>query len=131
MIVRAIVILLASAGALCAQTTNSGQKLFHLHCAACHGPDARGNGPMANVLRIAPPDLTRLAQRNAGRLPAKAIAAQIDGTASLPGHGDTMPVYGYFFADDAKMSQSIGGQRIEAAQSILDLIIWLEQIQAR
>jgi K(+)-stimulated pyrophosphate-energized sodium pump len=34
-------------------------------------------------------------------------------------------------SDDAKMSQSIGGQRIEAAQSILDLIIWLEQIQAR
>lgn len=35
----------------------NGNRLFHIYCAACHGPEARGNGPVAKKF-IPPPDLT-------------------------------------------------------------------------
>jgi mono/diheme cytochrome c family protein len=35
-----------------------GAKLFTTHCAACHGADARGNGPTAKSLPMPPADLT-------------------------------------------------------------------------
>ena len=131
MILRALTILLVSNSALYAESAGTGQKLFHLHCAACHGSEARGDGPMAEVLRVSPPDLTRLAQRNGGRLPAQAMAAQIDGTATLPGHGATMPVYGYFFSDGAKHDHVVDGQTVTASRPVVDLITWLQQLQVR
>jgi cytochrome c oxidase cbb3-type subunit III len=39
-----------AAGVVLAQSDDSGERLFHLHCAECHGPDAQGGSG---------PDLTR------------------------------------------------------------------------
>ena len=35
----------------------SGQALYELNCASCHGRDARGDGPAAGTLHPRPPDL--------------------------------------------------------------------------
>nr|WP_294517686.1 CopD family protein [uncultured Rhodopila sp.] len=35
-----------------------GQALYGPHCASCHGPEGKGNGPAAASLRIKPADLT-------------------------------------------------------------------------
>lgn len=35
-----------------------GQSLFAQHCVSCHGPDGRGDGPLAKDLKIPPADLT-------------------------------------------------------------------------
>jgi mono/diheme cytochrome c family protein len=35
-----------------------GPALYKAYCAACHGPEAKGNGPMASTLKIPPADLT-------------------------------------------------------------------------
>jgi hypothetical protein len=48
---------------------SSGKQTYMQYCASCHGPDARGNGPAAFVLKTPPPDLTTLAKRHDGKFP--------------------------------------------------------------
>src|ERR1019366_9614328 len=47
-----------------------GASIFRNYCAACHGLDGRGNGPVSKALKREVPDLTRLSQRNDGKFPA-------------------------------------------------------------
>ena len=44
-----------------AQSISRGRQLFHTYCEACHGADARGNGPAVASLPDRPKDLTRIA----------------------------------------------------------------------
>ena len=46
--------------------TDPGKQEFELHCAVCHGLDAKGNGFLGASLKIVPPDLTSLAKNNGG-----------------------------------------------------------------
>lgn len=43
-----------------AQDIEAGQALYLDFCAACHGLQARGDGAMADLLRVVPTDLTGL-----------------------------------------------------------------------
>src|SRR5580693_8491261 len=77
-----------------------GPELYKAYCASCHGADAKGNGPMAKSLKVAPSDLTRIAARNGGTFPLKRIERVISGEEQLPGgHGSSeMPVWGPIFS---------------------------------
>jgi mono/diheme cytochrome c family protein len=44
-----------------------GPALYKAYCAACHGPEAKGNGPAASTHKVPPADLTRISWRNGGR----------------------------------------------------------------
>ena len=46
-----------------------GPDLFRAHCAACHGLDGKGSGPVAPTLKIKPADLTVIAKNNGGKFP--------------------------------------------------------------
>jgi mono/diheme cytochrome c family protein len=70
-----------------------GKREFDNNCAACHGRDARGNGPFVEFLRRGPPDLTLMARRNGGVFPLAQVFEVIDGAG--PGHGSReMPIWG-------------------------------------
>jgi len=76
----------------------TGEELFLRYCAACHGTDARGTGPMAPILNRLVPDLTRLAVQAGGEFPAGIIRSTIDGRSMVISHGTRqMPVWGYEF----------------------------------
>src|ERR1700681_412485 len=77
-------------------TSIQGPALYKAYCATCHGTDAKGGGPMAKSLKVAPADLTRIAARNAGVFPLARISRIISGEEQLPsGHGTSqMPVWG-------------------------------------
>ena len=78
--------------------TYSGAELFQRFCAACHGPEAHGDGPVANSLSVLVPDLTRLSQRHGDRFPAAEVREIIDGRSVVIAHGTRfMPVWGYEF----------------------------------
>src|SRR5664279_1109728 len=47
-----------------------GASIFRNYCAACHGLEGRGNGPVSKVLKREVPDLTSLSLRNGGAFPA-------------------------------------------------------------
>ncbi len=62
---------------------------------ACHGPDGRGNGPLAGKLNKVPADLTQIAKLNGGKFPAGKIAEIIDGRDIVAAHGmRDMPIWG-------------------------------------
>jgi len=78
----------------------SGKALFRQYCAACHGPDARGNGPLTEILVEQPADLTRIAARRDGVFPKPEVLKIIDGRELAAVHGPReMPVWGRQFGE--------------------------------
>ena len=76
----------------------SGARMFKAYCAACHGKDAKGNGPAAAALKQAPADLTTLAKRHGGKFPDLYVADVLRNGVKTPAHGDAeMPVWGPLF----------------------------------
>lgn len=65
----------------------NGKKLFEIYCALCHGPQAKGGGPMANKF-VPPPDLTLEMFR---QRPDGFVYATIrEGGALMPGQKDAL-----------------------------------------
>src|SRR5678815_2198989 len=78
-----------------AHSLPSGGRLYQESCAPCHGLGARGNGPVAPILKVAVPDLTLIAARRGGAFSADEIFRIVDGQADLGSHGPRkMPVWG-------------------------------------
>ncbi|NKX46232.1 c-type cytochrome [Roseicyclus persicicus] len=121
-------ICLAAAPAL-AQDAEAGRALYLEFCATCHGLEARGDGVMAEVLTIAPPDLTGLA--GGGAFPTLQVAQQVDGRHPLLAHGGDMPLFGRWFEGDGAdvALAGPGGQPILMGRPIADLITYLMEIQ--
>jgi mono/diheme cytochrome c family protein len=93
----------------------SGAALFANHCAACHGPQGEGDGPVAGVMQITVPNLRTLAQRNHGTFPADSVARYIDGREIPASHGDRqMPIWGDVFSAEASGSEKDVQTRIAA-----------------
>lgn len=79
----------------------TGQTLFLRHCASCHGVDGGGRGPLAELLREPPADLTRIAERSGGRFDEARVMAVIDGRRDVASHGPRdMPVWGAVFEEE-------------------------------
>jgi mono/diheme cytochrome c family protein len=70
----------------------AGEALYRRYCAACHGVEGRGDGPVAPVLTPRPTDLTRLEAE------VPELMKQIDGRRTIRAHGTAaMPVWGEVF----------------------------------
>jgi mono/diheme cytochrome c family protein len=96
--------------------TVAGSSLFKTYCATCHGVEAKGDGPLADQLRVRPPDLTRFAQRNGGAMDKDKARRIIDGRDPVKGHGGPdMPVWGDVFKRaEEGFSDKKAQQRIDA-----------------
>lgn len=114
------------AGVLAAQ--ESGKDVFDAHCAACHGVDAVGDGPVASTLDVPVPDLTALAATNGGEFPMLRVIHVIDGRTGLRGHGGEMPVFGNVFRMEfGKYGVEVA--EMESLARILSIAYYLESIQ--
>ena len=81
-----------------AQDIDVGKTEYQSSCAACHGLDAKGDGPLSKNLKISPADLTILAKKNNGVFPVNTVYKIIDGRNSISSHGTReMPIWGYQF----------------------------------
>lgn len=79
----------------------AGQLLYRTNgCAACHGPDGHGDGPLARTLTPAPRDFRRAEQFKTART-AQAVAAVI--AAGIPSSPAPMPAYAHL--DEADRSR--------------------------
>jgi mono/diheme cytochrome c family protein len=75
-----------------------GRTTFERYCVSCHGPKARGDGPLAKDLRVPVTDLTTLAQRNGGTYPHDRVVRIITKGGEVRGHGtEDMPAWGTAF----------------------------------
>jgi len=76
-------------------TPGSGKDLYKVHCASCHGPGGKGDGPVADSMRMRPSDLTVLSKKNSGKFPEYRLRKMLGGSDDLPAHGGKqMPVWG-------------------------------------
>ena len=79
-----------------AQDAVPGKMEYLSSCAACHGENGKGNGVLASVLKVPPPDLTTLSRRNDGHFPLAAVTEIIDGRTLIAAHGTReMPIWGF------------------------------------
>lgn len=107
----------------------NGKVVFERHCAACHGLEATGHGPMVTVLTLPPADLTKLSAKDGGAFPLVRVVKRIDGRDPLVSHGSPMPVYGDFFEGQDVMIKSQSGQPIATSQPVADLVAYLQSLQ--
>ena len=124
-----MLLIVLAAPALAEPDPVTGEGVFRSVCAACHGSDAKGGGPIAELLTVEPPDLTGLAAANDGVFPVFRVVRQIDGRDPMLAHGGQMPVFGQFFDMPDAAIASESGQPIITAQPIADVTAWLATIQ--
>jgi mono/diheme cytochrome c family protein len=116
---------------LTAQTTGAeaaarGKVTYRIYCRNCHGAEATGDGPLAELLTVAPSDLTRITARHDGEFPEEWMKRVIDGREVVRGHGmREMPVWGLSFRDPSNP----GNQEEEVGARIDQLIAYLKSIQ--
>jgi mono/diheme cytochrome c family protein len=109
-----------------------GKSTFGARCALCHGEDGKGGGEIAELFRVPPADLTKLAERDDGAFPfARVYSIIVDGMDEA-GHGDSkMPIWGDYFIADALEDRGIKmSDAVEIATGrVLSLTYYLESIQ--
>lgn len=112
-----------------AQDVRDGKAVYDRYCAACHGPAARGDGPMKMVLTLDPPDLTGLQRANGGHFPLARVVQRIDGRDPIVAHGSEMPIYGDFFKARSVALRSERGETVMVSPPMADLVAYLEILQ--
>jgi mono/diheme cytochrome c family protein len=106
----------------------SGSEMFKQYCAACHGADAKGQGPAAPALKIPPPDLTELSKSNHGKFPDARVYSTIRGDVRVSAHGSPdMPVWGTLFRDKAYTSDN----DLKLAMRLANLCRYIESLQQK
>jgi len=107
-----------------AQDIHVGKTEYQSSCAACHGIDAKGNGPVSKELKTPPTDLTVLAKNNNGVFPYDMVYQVIDGrNSTISSHGTReMPIWGYRFGPP---------QAFRFKNRILAVIEYLKRIQEK
>jgi Cytochrome C oxidase, cbb3-type, subunit III len=103
----------------------SGEQMYRAYCADCHGRDARGNGSLAPILKITPPNLTTLSKRNHNKFPYSLVYQTINGKSGKSSHGSReMPIWGPVFRNMGK------GKKGEAELRMKTLTKYIESLQA-
>jgi mono/diheme cytochrome c family protein len=110
------------------EVAKAGKLSYHHYCAACHGLDGKGDGDMANVLKVKPVDLTQLSAKTDGIFLFWDVYRAIDGRKEIWGHGPRdMPIWGTVLKREA--DPDIGAD-LQAYARLLEIVYYLESIQA-
>jgi mono/diheme cytochrome c family protein len=134
-VLAGILALALGAGTAAAQDpAGFGKALFVENCAVCHGATGAGDGPVGQLLRKQPRNLTHLAKDANGVFLFSEIYQAINGRRSIQGHGSSeMPVWGdHFLAKALPNTVHPGIKAEEIVQGrILALVYYLQTIQSR
>jgi mono/diheme cytochrome c family protein len=107
----------------------SGRAAFLESCAACHGEDARGTGPLAPGLDPHPADLTAIAARNGGVFARDRVMSTIDGFARGAHFSPAMPEFGETDLGRTVIVEETPGVGTPIPEKLLALADYLESIQ--
>ena len=110
-----------------------GKQEFIRSCAACHGESGKGDGLVAGLLLVRPPDLTLIRERDGGKFPASWVYRIIDGRNDLRAHGRAeMPIWGDRYRADAlrglPLPLNVDADAVVHGR-ILSLVFYLDLIQ--
>ena len=110
-----------------------GKQEFIRSCAACHGESGKGDGLVAGLLLVRPPDLTLIRERHGAKFPASWVYRIIDGRNDLRAHGrPEMPIWGDRYRADAlrglPLPLNVDADAVVHGR-ILSLVFYLDLIQ--
>jgi mono/diheme cytochrome c family protein len=115
----------------CARETEAdlaGRDTYLRYCASCHGPEGRGDGPVAASLKTQPADLTRIAKRSGGSFDERDVMAAIDGRRAVREHGSRdMPVWGAIFEDEQRGEPYPSYQGLLKTRLLMDYLATLQE----
>lgn len=127
-VLAAMLMLFASGSSFAAEKSpeevklDAGGRTFGRYCALCHGIDGAGNGPLAESLAAAPPDLTELTEDNKGTFPEERVRNVIE-NGGPKGHGMmAMLAWGKVF------NEELGG---DSHKIIDELTAYIKSLQGR
>jgi mono/diheme cytochrome c family protein len=119
-------LLLPLASAAPAVAADDGRALYLRYCAACHGREGRGDGPVAPALGERPTDLTQLAAENDGKFPMDEVVEAVDGTRTVRAHGvSEMPVWG----EVLRGASGDAPDQFKARDKVLVIVDYLRSLQ--
>ena len=107
----------------------AGQAAFMEACAGCHGGDATGGGPTAQLLTVDVPDLTLIAARSDGGFDVARVIRLIDGREGIAAHGGPMPLFGGLLTGPSAVVDGPDGSPVATTEPILAIARWLETVQ--
>lgn len=114
-----------------ADPIGTGRKAYVARCAACHGIEARGDGPVGAALRTVPPDLTWLSERHGGTFPRAYVIDVVTGVAAVTAHGTRdMPVWSDRLGPSDGSGATVAGA-LYARRTLDALVAYLESMQRR
>lgn len=108
----------------------TGEELYMSHCAACHGADGTGEGPVSRYFNVEPTDLTMLSKNNEGHFPFMQVFNTIDGRKEVRGHGTgQMPVWGDTFTAQVEGRTGPHSSEPFVRARITELTFYIQSIQ--
>jgi mono/diheme cytochrome c family protein len=108
---------------------SNGKMMFSNYCASCHGPEGRGDGPVAASLNTPATDLTLLSKNNHGRFPDNRVASVLRFGVNVPAHGTAaMPIWGPILGWMAPTPTSYSD---EETIRVSNLVRYLKTLQAK
>jgi mono/diheme cytochrome c family protein len=108
---------------------SSGKEMYRGYCAACHGADGKGDGPVATALKVQPTDLTSLASRNNGKFPEAKVRYTLS-QGSVAAHGTSdMPIWGPVLKSLSPSQISDSGSDSVVAMRINNLTNYVKSLQ--
>lgn len=115
--------LAASSGAQDPEMSARGRITYRVYCQNCHGNLGKGDGRIAELMKVKVTDLTQLSKKNGGTFPAERVQKAIDGREEVLAHGSReMPIWGQVFVDSS-------GNEENTKVKIQHLVAYLESIQ--
>ena len=126
------VVLLMGLSDVVAEEDLIGADEYRISCLSCHGVGGKGNGPMAEILKVQPSDLTVIAKNNEGVFPLDQVFRTVDGRHGVTGHGDRdMPIWGArYLRESAGKYGDFSGEGEDVVQlRILELVYYIQLLQ--
>ncbi|APX23854.1 MAG: cytochrome C [Rhodobacteraceae bacterium] len=108
---------------------SDGRALYMEYCSACHGENAKGDGPMARAMTTAPKDLTLISLRHGDSFPRAKVLSTIDGYARSDLDGPGMPEFGELLQGDLVPLDTGDGKMTPTPRKLVALLEYLESIQ--
>ena len=108
---------------------SDGRALYMEYCSACHGENAKGDGPMARAMTTAPNDLTLISLRHGDSFPRAKVLSTIDGYARSDLDGPGMPEFGELLQGDLVPLDTGDGKMTPTPRKLVALLEYLESIQ--
>ncbi|WPZ20474.1 cytochrome c [Sulfitobacter faviae] len=105
----------------------AGQRVYAKECAACHGAQGEGGGPMSLHLDVVPPDLAGLKQRNDGYFPREFVSRFVVGQLAKDDPASPMPDFSAVGLRHVYPNGGADGEVLET--DFANLLDYLEAIQ--